>query len=64
VNVKHIYEVEVGDKIATCGETTFTDIFHVVRIDRMMNGKPFMIKGDGGKAIITGNNDDRLVGVI
>ena len=63
-NTKHIYEVQVGDKITTCGDTTFTDIFHVVRIDKMLNGKPFMIKGDGGKAIITGNNDDRFVTVV
>jgi hypothetical protein len=61
---KHIYAVQVGDKITTCGDTPFTDIFHVVRIDKMPNGKPFMIKGDGGKAIITGNNDDRTVSVL
>ena len=62
-NTKHIYEVQVGDKITTCGDTTFTDIFHVVSIAKMPNGKPYLIKGEGGKAIMTGNNDNRTLTV-
>jgi len=60
-NTKHIHEVQVGDKITACGDTTFTDTFHVKQIACMMNGKPYLIKGDGGKAIMTGNGDERTL---
>lgn len=60
-HTKHIYEVQIGDKITTCGDTSFTDIFHVVSIAKMPNGKPYLIKGEGGKAIMTGNSDDRTI---
>ena len=60
-NTKHNHEAQVGDKITVCGNVTFTDIFHVKSIARMLNGKPYLIKGDGGKAIITGNGDERTL---
>ena len=60
-NTKHIHEVQVGDKITACGDTTFTDTFHVKTIAKMPNGKPYLIKGEGGKAIMTGNNDERTL---
>ena len=60
-NTKHIYEVQVGDKITACGNVTFTDTFHVKWIERFLDGKPYFIKGDGGKAIMTGNGDDRIL---
>jgi len=62
-NTKHIHQVQVGDKITTCGDTIFTDIFHVNSIATMLNGKPYLIKGEGGKAIMTGNNDERTITV-
>ena len=64
MTTKHIHNVQTGDKIITCGATTFDDVFVVRQVCMMPNGKPFMIKGDGGKAIITGNNDDRTVSVL
>lgn len=60
-NTKHIYEVQIGDKITACGDTTFTDIFVVKSVAKMPNGKPYLIKGEGGKAIMTGNSDDRTL---
>lgn len=64
MNTKHIHTVEVGDKITVCGEITFTDVFHVKEVAHMQNGKPYLIKGDGGKAIVTGNGDERIVTVL
>ena len=61
MTTKHIHEAQVGDKITACGNTTFTDTFHVKSIARMLNGKPYLIKGDAGKAIITGNGDERTL---
>ena len=61
MNTKHIHEAQVGDKITACGNVTFTDTFHVKSIAKMMNGKPYLIKGDGGKAIVTGNGDERTL---
>ena len=60
-HTKHIYEVQIGDKITACGDTIFTDTFHVKSVAKMMNGKPYLIKGEGGKAIMTGNSDDRTL---
>jgi len=63
-NTKHIHDVEVGDKITAHRNTIFDEVFYVTSILTMPNGVPFLIRGDGGKAMKTGNGDDSIVTLV
>lgn len=64
MNTKHIHSVQVGDKLTAHRNTIFNDVFHVTSVAVMPNGVPYLIRGDGGKAIMTGNGDDSMVTVL
>lgn len=57
---KHIYEVQEGDRIISCGKTVYNEVFIVKQV-RRVNNIPFFIIGDAGKAIMSGHNDDRMI---
>ena len=61
MTTKHIHDVQVGDQITAHRNTIFDETFHVTGISTMPNGVPYLVRGDGGKAIMTGNGDDSLV---
>jgi len=61
MTTKHIHEAQVGDKITAIRNTTFDETFHVTSIATMPNGTPYLIRGDAGKAIMTGNGDNSVI---
>lgn len=60
-NTKHIHQVQVGDELSAHRNTAFAETFRVTSVAKMPNGVPYLIRGDGGKAIMTGNGDDSIV---